>query len=181
MRLLLSLVLIWMLSGSALADTLQPLGTFHVINTAGFIERDGNRVPLASDLETGELTLQKNAVGNLVLTIRETDIELFKVENGLAGLTWNSGNSSLLEAADILDLSHHTLPERVQVWGADVIWPGQGDVQLVLLPLGENAYSGFIISHPGNSTVMRQMELRKVSGPPNRPDPKPTVPVPVLN
>ncbi|EEE43322.2 hypothetical protein SADFL11_608 [Roseibium alexandrii DFL-11] len=181
MRLFLSLVLIWMLSGTALADTMQPLGRFHVINTAGFIERDGNRAPLASDLETGELTLYRNVVGNLVLTISETDIELFEVENGLAGLTWNSGNSSLLEAADILDLSPHTLPEQVQAWGADVTWPGQGEVQLVLLPLGENAYSSFLISHPGSSTVVRQMELRKVSGPPNRPAPKATVPAPVLN
>ncbi len=181
MRLFLSLVLFWILSGPALAETIQPLGKFHVINTAGFIERDGKRAPLASDLETGELTLQRNLSGNLVLTIRETDIELFEIEDGLAGLTWNSRNSSVLEAADILDLSSHTMPQHVQAWGADVIWPGQGEVQLVLLPLGENAYSSFLISHPGNSTVVRQMELRKVSGPPNRPDPKATVPAPVLN
>ncbi|WP_428524846.1 hypothetical protein [Roseibium sp.] len=181
MRLFLSLVLIWMLSGTVLADTTQPLGKFHVIDTAGFVERDGNRAPLTSDLETGELTLQRNASGNLVLTVNETEIELFEVENGLAGLSWNAGNTSLLDARDILDLSPHTSPEQVRAWGANVAWPGQGQVQLVLLPLRENAYSGFLISHPGNSTVVRQMELRKILGPPNRPAQKPTVPAPVLN
>lgn len=160
---------------------MQPLGKFNVINTAGFIERDGKRAPLTSDLETGELTLQKNAVGNLVLTVNETEIELFEVENGLAGLSWNAGDTSLLDARDILDLSPHTSPEHVRAWGANVAWPGQGEVQLVLLPLRENAYSGFLISHPGSSIVVRQMELRKSFGPPNRPAKKPTVPAPVLN
>lgn len=169
MRILLSLFVFLLLAPYSLAGENNPLGSFKIINSGGFLERNGKREILTEDFETRDIELAKTGAGDLLLTINETDIALYEIENGLASLTWNAGKSGLLHHKDILDLSGYSAAEDVPAWGANVFWPGLGQVQLVLLPLGTNAYTGFLISHPGNNTVVRQMELRSVDGPPNRP------------
>lgn len=169
MRIILSVIALFFLAALANAAGEMPLGSFQIINSAGFVERNGARTPLESDVETAQVRLQRNDAGALILTISDTDIILYEIENGLGSLTWNAGNSSLLHHTDILDLSGYDSAENVPAWGANLDWPDLGDVQLVLLPLRKNAYVGFLISHPDNSTVVRQMEVRKIPGPPNRP------------
>lgn len=181
MRILLHLFALLALTVSLQAGEVLPLGKFKVINSAGFVERGGKRQPLGVDLQTADVTLRSSEAGSLLLTINGSEIVLYEIENGLAALTWNSGNSSVLGSADILDLSALKSAKDVPAWGANVDWPTLGTVHLVLLPLRQNAYTGFLISHPGRTTVVRQMEFRKVFGPLNRPDPRRKPSAPTLN
>lgn len=169
MRTFLSFVVLLFLTTTLHASDALPLGQFKVINTAGFIEREGSRTALSVDLNTANATLRSSKDRDLTLSINGAEIVLYEIENGLAALTWKASGAPLLDAADILDLSTLNSAKDVPAWGANVEWPSLGTVQLVLLPLRQNAYTGFLVSHPGESTVVRQMEFRKAFGPLNRP------------
>jgi len=152
-----------------MAETGLPSGTFKVANTEGFVEEDGLRTALAVDMSVGTVRIEISENDNLNLGINGTQISLFPLENGLAALQWNADGTSLLHPLDIQALHGKSEGKDVPAWGADVLWPDLGKVQLVLLPLGQNAYTGFLVSRPGARTIVRQMEFRKVFGPANRP------------
>jgi len=161
-----------LLLGSALplmAGADVPQGAFKVVNTEGFVQADGLRTPIAADTAVGSARIQISENDGLSLTINGTHIALFPLENGLAALDWNAEGTSLLRAIDIQALRDKADGKDVPAWGASLVWPEAGDVQLILLPLGGNAFTGFLISRPGDRTVVRQMEFRKVFGPANRP------------
>ena len=166
------LAILLVLFSSALplrAETDAPGGAFKVVNTEGFVQQGEDRTPLAVDTAVGTAGIEHQDDGGLSLTINGTLIELFALENGLAALQWNSDGTSLLHAIDIQAFQDMADGKDIPAWGADLVWPGIGKVQLVLLPLGSSAYTGFLISHPGDKTVVRQMEFRKAFGPVNRP------------
>jgi len=150
------------------AESDFPLGTFQVVNSAGFVERDGVRTALELDQETGVATIGRQEDGTLVLEINKTQISLFPVANGLEALNWDAEATALLHDVDIQDLLGKSDRTEIPAWGANVSWPGNGTVQIVLLPLGPDALTGFLISHPNDRTVVRQMEFRQVFGPANR-------------
>lgn len=123
------------------------------------------------DTETGTVSVRQNGSDDLLLSINGSDLKLYRIDNGLAALAWNSDGSFLLDYADILDLSTKLSAEDIPAWGAEIFWPGLGKVRMVILPLRENAYTGFLISRPSGNLIVRQMELRKLTGPLNRPGP----------
>lgn len=145
-----------------------PVGEFQVINSAGFVQEDGNREPLATDRGVGAARISRDA-DSLIVEINGSAIRLFVLENGLASLEWDAEDTALLHSRDIQAFNRGKAPDEIPAWGAELIWPGSGSVQMVLLPLGTSAYTGFLISHPQDRTVVRQMEFRQVFGPANRP------------
>ncbi len=181
MRLTLSLIALLLMTAHSIAAGEMPVGSFQIINSAGFTEFEGKRPPLDTDIQVKGVDLQTSDSGSLILTINGTEIVLFEIKGGLASLSWDAGSSSLLHYHDILELSGHETAKDVPAWGANIDWPDLGQVQLVLLPLRQNAYTGFLVSHPGSRTVVRQMELRKAGGPPNRPSAKALPPAPAIN
>jgi hypothetical protein len=146
-----------------------PVGKFKVLNTAGFVQEHGIRKPLERDSKTGMAEIVHEQDNSLIVTIGGTDIQLFPMENGLAALEWNASDTTLLHGIDIEALNNKTKRNEIPAWGAELPWQNMGKVQLALLPLGETAYTGFLISHPKDKTVVRQMEFRQVFGPANRP------------
>jgi len=156
---------------SLMAETEAPHGAFKVVNTEGFVQENSVRTPLSADTAIATAKIEHQGDGGVSLTVNGSQIDLFKLENGLAALQWNADGTSLLHAIDIQAFQDKANRKDVPAWGADVAWPSFGKVQLVLLPLGSNAYTGFLISRPGDKTVVRQMEFRKVFGPTNRPAP----------
>lgn len=169
-KLLATLTFLICLAQPLTAETDAPQGAFKVVNTEGFVQENGMRTPLPVDTASATVSIVHQEDGGLSLTINGTLIELFALENGLAALQWNADGTSLLHAIDIQAFQDKSDRKDVPAWGADLVWPGVGKAQLVLLPLGANAYTGFLISRPGNRTVVRQMEFRKAFGPANRPD-----------
>lgn len=145
-------------------------GAFSMVNTAAFSERNGQRTSLDLERQSAEATIDFQTGDRLGLTIGGTKIVLYPVSGGLAGLTWNPQGVSLLHEKDIKALNHPLMPGEVPAWGADMAWPGLGVARLVLVPLGADAYVGFLISHPQDKKVVRQMEFRRVPGPRDRPD-----------
>lgn len=146
-----------------------PLGLFKVVNTEGFEEQDGVRRPLKGDMDEGAAHIERDGDGSLRVEINGTKLRLFPLDQGLAALSWNSVDTGLLHGIDIQALFGKENAADVPAWGADLDWPGSGTVQLVLLPLDEKAYAGFLVSHPGSKTVVRQMEFRQVYGHFDRP------------
>lgn len=169
MRYLLILGLCLMVLSGLKAQETLPMGKFRTMNTDGFVEHNGVRTPLKRDTSVGSAIITPEETGDLMLDINGTEIRLFKLPKGLATLTWDAENSTLLEGIDIQALSNGKSADEVPAWGANVAWPGQGNVQIVILPLGPSANTGFLVSKPGEKTVVRQMEFRKVFGPSNRP------------
>lgn len=153
------------------AETDLLKGAFKVVNTEGFVQENGARTPLPVDTAIATVQIGHGDDGGLSLTVKGTRIDLFGIESGLAALQWNADGTSLLHAIDIQALQDKAKSEDVPAWGAELDWPGIGKAQLVLLPLGSDAYTGFLISRPGDRTVVRQMEFRKAFGPANRPSP----------
>lgn len=121
------------------------------------------------DTTVGAARVEQGLDGGLRVDVNGTRFDLYPLEDGLAALEWNADGTSLLHAIDIQALFGKTGGEDVPAWGADLAWPGAGKVQMVLLPLGDGAYAGFLISRPGNRTVVRQMEFRQVAERSNRP------------
>jgi len=146
-----------------------PLGEFQVINSAGFLQHDGIRQELETDRAVGTASLTSEPDGTLSVTINGSTLHLFPLENGLASLEWDAEETFLLRSADIEAFLGGRAADDIPAWGADLVWPGSGDVRLVLFPLGGQAYTGFLISHPDGKTVVRQMEFRQIFGPGNRP------------
>ncbi len=145
-----------------------PLGAFEVRNTAGFVQEGDVRRTIAVDRNTG--TAEIAAIeGGLSVTIGGTQLHLFRIEEGLASIEWDASGTNLLHGIDIQALLGEETPQNIPVWGASLAWPGAGSVQMVLLPLRQNAYTGFLVSRPADQIVVRQMEFRKISGPSNRP------------
>ncbi|MEP3047598.1 MAG: hypothetical protein ABJL55_11690 [Roseibium sp.] len=160
---------LFLLSTGLCAQDILPFGKFELLNTAGFVEQGGVRTPLKRDSETGSALLSPSGSEDIMLEINGTEIILYKLPNGLATLTWDASNSSLLHGIDIEAMRDGKPAEDIPAWGANVAWPGIGNVQIVILPLSENANTGFLVSKPGSKTVVRQMEFRKVFGPKGRP------------
>lgn len=156
--------------GSALARTGFAEGMFSMVNTAAFAEVNGNRTPLGLEQASAEVTIAFYSEDRLILTIGQTDIVLFPVTSGLSGLTWDPQGTGVLHESDVEALNLSQVGENVPAWGADLAWPGLGVARLVLLPLGSDAYAGFLISHPNDTKVVRQMEFRRVLGPRDRPN-----------
>lgn len=161
------------------AGTEPPVGTFKMVNTNGFVETGAGRKPLAPDTGTATVLIEKSGPDgadgpdgqiDLNVLINGSEIRLFRLKDGLAALEWNPDGTSLLHSADILALFDETDLRDVPAWGANLEWPGAGEVQLVMLPLGRTGYTGFLISRPEQKTVVRQMEFRQVFGPSHRPD-----------
>jgi len=168
-KLLTVFLMFFCLTGLLRAQEHTPGGRFQAVNTQGFFERDGERIALKQDFTVGTVELEAQEDTSVLLTINGTEIRLFRLENGLAELKWNAAETALLHDTDIQALFYTAETNNVPAWGAEIAWPGQGRVQMVLLPLGAEAWTGFLISHPGSGTVVRQMEFRKVFGPANRP------------
>ncbi|MBN9670889.1 hypothetical protein [Roseibium aggregatum] len=164
------LIAIFCLTTPLRAESNFPLGTFQVVNSAGFVEENGIRQPLELDQNAGVATIGRENDGTLLLEINNTQIGLFPVANGLDALSWDAEATALLHDVDIQALLGESDRAEIPVWGARVDWPGNGTVEIVLLPLGIDALTGFVISHPGEKTVVRQMEFRQTFGPANRPE-----------
>ncbi|WP_029061845.1 hypothetical protein [Labrenzia sp. DG1229] len=156
------------------AEPELPRGQFNIINTAAFMELAGTRTAIDTGLRGGKVDIDFPADGSLVLTLGGTRIDLFPLEAGLAGLAWDADGTSLLHGIDIEAMNPSRSPQDIPSWGAELAWPGLGLVRLVMMPFGNSAYAGLLISYPGNRTVVRQMEFRQVFGPENRPKPSPT-------
>lgn len=165
---ILALVVLCLAAPVAAADSLA-YGSFKAINTGGFVQSGETRKPLDQDTGVGTARIEPSDTGGLTLTVNGALIELFRLEGGLAALEWDAGGTVLLHSIDIQALFGKGEAADVPAWGAALEWPGMGPVQFVVLPLGATAYTGFLISRPGNSTVVRQMEFRKIIGPSNRP------------
>ncbi|WP_434051603.1 MAG: hypothetical protein RDA78_20270 [Roseibium sp.] len=144
-------------------------GSFSMVNTAAFSEENGQRTPLQLELESAEVTIAFQPDDRLSLTVGATEITLHPVSSGLDGLRWDPQGIGLLHENDVKALNQPLKSAKVPAWGSDLVWPGLGVARLVLLPLGSDAYAGFLISHPEDRTVVRQMEFRKVPGPRDRP------------
>lgn len=144
-------------------------GVFSMVNTAAFSELNGTRSALGLERKSAEVTIVFLPEDRLGITIGETDIVLFPITSGLGGLTWNPKGTGLLHESDVEALSLPETTENVPAWGADLAWPGLGVARLVLIPLDSDAYIGFLISHPKDRKVVRQMEFRQISGPRDRP------------
>ncbi|MEP2705933.1 MAG: hypothetical protein ABJQ71_10475 [Roseibium sp.] len=183
LRALCSFLALFILTTGLHAQDKLPLGKFELLNTDGFVEQDGVRTPLKRDPGTASAVLSPSGSEDIMLEINGSEIVLYKLPNGLATLTWDSSNSSLLHGIDIEALSDGKPAEDIPAWGANVAWPGLGNAQIVILPLGDNASTGFLVSKPGPKTVVRQMEFRKVFGPKGRPgaSPRPGSQRPVIN
>lgn len=158
------------LAGTLRAEELLPVGRYHVVNTEGFSQKDGIRTALKKDLAVGTAEIAPQGDNSLLMTINGSELRLFRLEKGLAGVEWNAEGTALLHSVDIQALLDKASRDEVPAWAADIVWPTHGQVKLVLLPLGTAALTGFLISYPGSSTVVRQMEFRQVFGPSNRPD-----------
>lgn len=156
--------------GSALARAETAEGVFSMVNTAAFSEVNGTRTPLVLERMSAEVTMAFQSEDRLKLKIGEAELVLFPITSGLKGLTWDPQGAGLLHESDVEALNSSQMPENVPAWGADLAWPGLGVAQLVLLPLGSDAYLGFLISHPNDRKVVRQMEFRRISGPKDRPN-----------
>ncbi|WP_299481793.1 hypothetical protein [uncultured Roseibium sp.] len=154
----------------AAADQRLPGGEFRIVNTTGFIEKDGHRTQLPTDTDMGQVNVDHRFDGTVSLSINDTEVLLYPVEAGLAGLSWNADETNVLHGTDFQALNGTPAPESIPVWGADLAWPGLGLARLVFLPQDSAAYAGFLISYPEGKTVVRQMEFRKVFGPRNRPE-----------
>ncbi len=163
-------LLVFLVSVLPLQAESIPVGVFKVVNTEGFVQSNGERVALATDMSEGTALIERDATNRLDVEINGAKLSLFPLEQGLAALTWDANGTSLLHDIDIQALFGKDNPADVPAWGAELDWPGSGTVQLVLLPLGERAYTAFLISHPGNRTVVRQMEFRQSYGPSDRPE-----------
>lgn len=161
--------LAYLLLTVSLAASDWPLGTFEVRNTAGFVQEGDVRRTIDVDRNAGTAEIAGTEGDGLSVKIGGTRIHLFRIENGLASIEWDASGTNLLHGVDIQALLGKETPQNVPGWGARLAWPGAGSVQMVLLPLRQNAYTGFLISRPAGRIVVRQMEFRKVSGPSNRP------------
>lgn len=168
-RILTILLFALFFAAPASAGSEFPLGDFQVINSGGFLQRDGIRQELEADRNIGTASLTRDPEGALSLAINGSTLRLFPLQNGLASLDWDAEGTALLHSDDIEAFLDGRTADAIPAWGADLIWPGSGDVRLVLFPLGVQAYTGFLISHPNEKTVVRQMEFRQVFGPGNRP------------
>ncbi|MEO0976667.1 MAG: hypothetical protein AAFY24_05395 [Pseudomonadota bacterium] len=169
-RLAVALLVLAITLGSALARAGFAEGMFSMVNTAAFSEVNGNRTPLGLERASADVTIAFHPGDKLVLTIGQTDLALFPVTSGLSGLTWDPQGTGFLHESDIEALNLSQVRENVPAWGADLAWPGLGVARLVLLPLGSDAYAGFLISYPNDAKVVRQMEFRRVAGPRDRPN-----------
>jgi hypothetical protein len=152
------------------AEVTAPLGIFKVVNTEGFVQRNGERMALETDMSEGTALIERDAEDRLNVEINGALLTLFPLDRGLAALTWNANGTALLHDVDVRALFGKDDPAEVPAWGAELDWPGSGPVQLVLLPLGDRAYMAFLISHPNDKTVVRQMEFRQFYGPSDRPE-----------
>ncbi|MHA7772468.1 hypothetical protein [Roseibium sp. M-1] len=168
-RTLISLLVFFLLSFPLKAASDLPLGLFKVVNTEGFVQQDGVRQPLETDMSEGTARIELDSDDSLMVEINGAGMRLFPLDQGLAALAWDANGTGLLHGIDIVALFGKEKPADVPAWGANLDWPGSGKVQLVLLPIGEKAYSGFLISHPGSKTVVRQMEFRQAYGHSDRP------------
>jgi hypothetical protein len=146
-----------------------PLGIFKVVNTEGFVQQNGVRKPLQGDMSEGTALIEQASDESLNVEINGAKLRLFPLEQGMAALAWDANGTDLLHGVDVLALFGKEKSADVPAWGANLDWPGSGTVQLVLLPLGETAYAGFLVSHPGDKTVVRQMEFRRAYGHFDRP------------
>lgn len=168
-KLLWTILLFFCLALPIKADQKVAQGYFDVVNTEGFTQENGVRTPLPVDTKVGSARIEQGSDGGLRIDVDGTRFDLFPLEDGLAALEWNADGTSLLHAIDIQALLDKTSKEDVPAWGANLAWPGAGKVRFVLLPLGDGAYAGFLISHPGDRTVVRQMEFRQVTDRSSRP------------
>ncbi|PVB60933.1 hypothetical protein [Labrenzia sp. 011] len=146
-----------------------PLGEFRVINSSGFVETDGVRRDLPADRTVAIASIARDSDDSVIVAINGSTIRLHPLKNGLAALEWNARGTAMLHKSDIVSLLEERAPAQIPVWGAELAWPALGPVQMVLLPFGFSAYTGFLISHPDNRTVVREMEFRQVFGPAGRP------------
>ncbi|WP_417709154.1 hypothetical protein [Roseibium aggregatum] len=152
------------------AEVAVPVGIFKVVNTEGFVQSNGERVALETDMSEGTALIERDAANRLNVEINGAQLNLFPLDRGLAALTWDANGTALLHDIDVRALFGKDDPEDVPAWGAELEWPGSGTVQFVLLPLGDRAYTAFLISHPSDKTVVRQMEFRQFYGPSDRPE-----------
>ncbi|MBD8890118.1 hypothetical protein [Roseibium litorale] len=139
------------------------------MNSAGFREIDGTKTPLSKDSAIGVsvMTLSSDG-GKLTLSTGETRLTLYRITSGLEGLEWNATGTTLLHREDILSLSQKTSLSDVETWGAAIDWPGAGHAKMVMFRLSDSSFTGFLISTPGASTLVRQMEFHLLSGPRRR-------------
>lgn len=145
------------------------LGEFKIVNTGGFVESNGLRRELTTDIDIGTINISLAPdKRSLVLEINLTSMTLYSLERGLASFQWDSEDTTLLHQEDILDVSGKQSLEDIHAWAADIKWPDLGTVKLVLFNYDRKSYGGFLISKPEGKTVVRQMELHRLSGPRHR-------------
>lgn len=167
-RLATALLVLAITLGSALARAEFAEGVFSMVNTAAFSEVDGTRTPLGLERTSAEVAMAFHSEGRLKLTVGEAEIVLFPITAGLNGLAWDAQGTGLLHESDVEALNLSQMPENVPAWGADLAWPGLGAARLVMLPIGTDAYVGFLISNPNDRKIVRQMEFRRIFGPKGR-------------
>ncbi|POF31490.1 hypothetical protein [Roseibium marinum] len=146
-----------------------PVGEFRVINSTGFVEMDGIRQELETDRTVATARIARDPDDSVTVMINGSTIRLHPLKNGLASVEWNARGTAMLHKADIQALMNDRAPGEIPAWGAELVWPDLGPVQMVLLPFGFTAYTGFLVSHPGKKTVVREMEFQQVFGPTDRP------------
>ncbi|WP_153768661.1 hypothetical protein [Labrenzia sp. CE80] len=173
---LLALVLLAMTTGLSPAWSEAPwlaasMGNFKIVNTGGFVEKNGIRNPLAIDTAMGTVKLSRApGTSDILLEIGGSRTELFSMEKGLANFVWDPTDTNLLHDKDILDLASKSSLEDVIAWAARIDWPGIGKVTLVLFNYDAGSYGGFLVSNPPEKTVVRQMEFHQLHGPRHRAD-----------
>ena len=159
-------------SGSR-ASTSEGYGEYTVINTGGFVEKDGVRSLIDPEPDIAHVLLSPlgEQSENVLVEINGTRIEVHALKNGLASFYWDPEDTHLVHRKDILDLSGKDSLEQVPAWGSRVVWPKLGTVTFVLFRFDKGTYGGFLVSKPGKDrTIVRQMEFHKASGPRHRAD-----------
>lgn len=145
------------------------LGFYQVVNSAGMIKENAGVSTMGTDMDSAQVqfSLAKEDK-ELTLNINGSSIVLFKLDKGLAALDWSFDGAPLLQREDVLALSGAGTLTEVDTWGASLDWPNLGKATMVLFRVNDVSFAGFLISTPGEKTVVRQMEFHPVSGPRKR-------------
>ncbi|KZM48585.1 hypothetical protein [Labrenzia sp. OB1] len=168
-RLFAAFLAVVLLAAPLQAGNDHPVGEFRVINSSGFVEKDGVREELQTDRTVAIARISRDTDDSIIVEINGSTIRLHTLKDGLAALDWNARGTAMLHKADIQALMNDRAPADIPAWGSELDWPGLGPVQMVLLPFGLSAYTGFLVSYPGDKTVVREMVFQQVFGPVDRP------------
>lgn len=168
MKCLLILAAMLCLASAGQAEEVS-FGRFEVVNSAGFRQVENEKIPLSKDaaIAVSVMTLSEDGE-KLTLATGDTRLALYRLATGLEGIEWDSTGTTLLHRKDILSIAGQTELSGVETWGAEIDWPGVGRARMVMFRLSDSSFAGFLVSQPGATKLVRQMEFHQLAGPRHR-------------